>query len=90
MLYWKRPKLLIQTFRSSMVPQKLSMFLEQNLEILPMTTTELMLHFHNEILQMSKFFVSWDKFSKIAEIFLKFENVKPNWEIQRLKNSFEK
>ena len=41
-----------------MVPQKLSMFLEQNLEILPMTTTELMLHFHNEILQMSKFFVS--------------------------------
>ena len=55
-----------------------------------MTTTELMLHFHNEILQMSKFFVSWDKFSKIAEIFLKFENVKANWEIERLTNSFEK
>ena len=39
---------------------------------------------------MSKFFVSWDKFSKIAEIFLKFENVKANWEIERSTNSFEK
>ena len=51
-------------------------------------TAELILHFLNEILQMSKFrlFVSRDEFSKIAQVFLKFANVKHNWKIQRLKN----
>ena len=48
--------------------------------------------FLNEILEMSKFefFVSWDKFSRIAQIFLEFWNVKHNWKIQKLKNYFEK
>ena len=55
-------------------------------------TAELILHFLNEILQMSKFrlFASRDTFSKIAQVFLKFANVKHNWKIQRLKNSSEK
>ena len=41
---------------------------------------------------MSKFefFVSRDKFSRIAQIFLKFENVEHNWKIQKLKNTSEK
>ena len=40
-------------------------------------TTGLILHFLNEIVQMSKFrfFVSRDKFSRIAQMFLKFVNV---------------
>ena len=48
--------------------------------------------FLNEILQMtkSKFFVLRDKFSRIAQIFLKFANVEHNWKPQNLKNSFEK
>ena len=33
-----------------------------------------------------KFFVSWGKFSRIAQIFLKFAN----WKIQKFKNSSEK
>ena len=43
-------------------------------------TAELILHFLNEILQMSKvrLFVSRDKFSRIAQVFLKFANVKHN------------
>ena len=43
-------------------------------------TAELILHFLNEILQMSKFrlFASRDTFSKIAQVFLKFANVKHN------------
>ena len=35
-----------------------------------------------------KFFVLQDKVSKIAQIFLKFENVKHNWKTQKLKNIF--
>ena len=48
--------------------------------------------FLNDILQMSKFefFVLQDRFSKPAQIFLKFANVEHNWKIQKLKNSFEK
>ena len=44
----------------------------------------------NKILQMSKFkfFVSHDKFSRIAQIFLKFANVEHNWKIQKLKKNF--
>ena len=37
-----------------------------------------------------KFFISRDIFSRIAQIFLKFANVKHNSKIQKLKNSFEK
>ena len=42
--------------------------------------TELILEFLNEILQMSKFrfFVSRDRFSRIAQVFFKFANVKHN------------
>ena len=47
--------------------------------------------FLNEILQIPKFkfFVSRDKFARIAQIFLKFANVEHNWKIQKLKNYFE-
>ena len=46
----------------------------------------------NEILQMSKFkfFVSRDKFSRIAQLFLKFASGEHDLKIQKLKNSFEK
>ena len=37
-----------------------------------------------------KFFISRDKFSRIAQIFLKFANVKHDWKIRKLKNYFEK
>ena len=37
-----------------------------------------------------KFFISRDIFSRIAQIFLKFANVKHNSKIQKLENSFEK
>ena len=48
--------------------------------------------FRNEILLMSKFkfFVSRNKFSIIAKIFLKSPNVTHNWNIQKWKFSFEK
>ena len=47
--------------------------------------------FLNEILQISKFkfFVSWEKFSRIAHTFLKFEDVKHTWQVLKLKNYFE-
>ena len=50
------------------------------------TTTKSILHFFNEILQLSKFkfFVSRDKFSSYPQIFLKFANVKHNWKIRKL------
>ena len=40
---------------------------------------------------MSKleFFVSQDRLSRIAEIFVKFSNVVDNWKFQKLKNSFK-
>ena len=37
-----------------------------------------------------KFFGLRDQFSRITQILLKFVNVKHNWKIQKLKNSFEK
>ena len=79
MLYWNRPNLLIQTFKSFMVPQKLNIFLEILLKNLRTSTTpELILHFLNEILQISKFkvFASRDKFSRIAQILLKVAQLK--------------
>ena len=47
--------------------------------------TEIILHVLNEILQISKFkfFVSQKKVSRIAQIFLKFANVKHNSKIQK-------
>ena len=38
----------------------------------------------------STFFGLRDQFSRITQILLKFVNVKHNWKIQKLKNSFEK
>ena len=61
------------------------------LKITPKGLTQIRF-FLNEILLTStfKFFVSWNKFFRIAQIFLKFENVKHTWEVQTSNNYFEK